>query len=305
MSDTSTTFPTPGAGGPAAAGRPGRQDVLTMHAVQRVHGRGATAVTALAGIHLTVATGELVALMGPSGSGKSTLLHMAGGLDRPDSGDVVVDGVGLGRLDPTRLAAVRRRSVGYVFQELNLLTTLTLEENVALPLELDGLSRRRARTAARAALQRVGLTDKQGERFPDDVSGGQRQRAAVARAIVGDRRLLLADEPTGALDTVAGDEVMTVMRSLADQGTAVMVVTHDARLASWADRVLFMRDGRIVDSTGAAGDGIVRTATWPPTDLPEIDLEEDDRWGAERRGGNQKGGDAGAAADRTTRRDVQ
>ena len=284
MSDTSTTSTTAGAGGRAAGG-PARREILTMHAVQRVHGRGATAVTALAGIHLTVATGELVALMGPSGSGKSTLLHMAGGLDRPDAGDVVVDGVGLGRLDPTRLAAVRRRSVGYVFQELNLLTTLTLEENVALPLELDGLPRRRARTAAREALQRVGLTDKQGERFPDDVSGGQRQRAAVARAIVGDRRLLLADEPTGALDTVAGDEVMTVMRSLADQGTAVMVVTHDARLASWADRVLFMRDGRIVDSTGDstvdAGDGIVRTATWPPTDLPEIDLEDDDRWGAD------------------------
>lgn len=284
MSDTSTTFTTAGAGGRATGG-PTRQAVLTMHAVQRVHGRGATAVTALAGIHLTVTTGELVALMGPSGSGKSTLLHVAGGLDRPDSGDVVVDGVGLGRLDPTRLAAVRRRSVGYVFQELNLLTTLTLEENVALPLELDGLPRRRARTAAREALQRVGLTDKQGARFPDDVSGGQRQRAAVARAIVGDRRLLLADEPTGALDTVAGDEVMTVMRSLADQGTAVMVVTHDARLASWADRVLFMRDGRIVDSTGDstvdAGDGIVRTATWPPTDLPEIDLEDDDRWGAD------------------------
>jgi putative ABC transport system ATP-binding protein len=253
-----------------------RPAVLTMHAVQRIHGRGTTAVTALAGVHLTVSAGELVALMGPSGSGKSTLLHVAGGLDRPDAGDVVVDGVGLGRLDLTRLAALRRRSVGYVFQELNLLTTLTIEENVALPLELDGIPRRRARRAAAEALERVGLTAQQGQRYPDDVSGGQRQRAAVARAIVGRRRLLLADEPTGALDTGSGDEVMGVMRSLADTGTAVVVVTHDARLAAWADRVLFMRDGRIVDSTADPAVRAPRGTTWPPTDLPEVDLDEDD-----------------------------
>jgi putative ABC transport system ATP-binding protein len=257
-----------------------RPAVLTMHAVQRIHGRGTTAVTALAGVHLTVSAGELVALMGPSGSGKSTLLHVAGGLDRPDAGDVVVDGVGLGRLDLTRLAALRRRSVGYVFQELNLLTTLTIEENVALPLELDGIPRRRARRAAAEALERVGLTAQQGQRYPDDMSGGQRQRAAVARAIVGQRRLLLADEPTGALDTGSGDEVMGVMRSLADTGTAVVVVTHDARLAAWADRVLFMRDGRIVDSTADPAVRAPRGTTWPPTDLPEVNLDEDERDGA-------------------------
>jgi putative ABC transport system ATP-binding protein len=253
-----------------------RPPILTMHAVQRIHGRGATAVTALAGVHLTVSAGELVAVMGPSGSGKSTLLHVAGGLDRPDAGDVVVDGVGLGRLDLTRLAALRRRSVGYVFQELNLLTTLTLEENVALPLELDGAPRRQALRAAREALDRVGLTAQQGERYPDDVSGGQRQRAAVARAIVGHRRLLLADEPTGALDTRSGDEVMGVMRSLAATGTAVVVVTHDARLAAWADRVLFMRDGRIVDSTADPSVRAPLGTTWPPTDLPEVDLDEEE-----------------------------
>ncbi len=269
MTDISAAV-TGGTGGdPAGAGTP----VLTLHAVQRVYGQGGTTVTALAGIHLTVTEGELVALMGPSGSGKSTLLHIAGGLDRPDAGDVVVDGVGLGRLDLTRLAALRRRSVGYVFQDLNLLTTLTLEENIALPLELDGLSRRRSREAAREALGRVGLTELQGRRYPDDVSGGQRQRAAIARAIVGDRCLLLADEPTGALDTAAGDEVMAVLRGLADQGAAVIVVTHDTRLAAWADRILFMRDGRIVESTGDQGRRSGPPG-WPPSDLPEVDLEE-------------------------------
>lgn len=263
---------------------PAGDTVLTMHAVQRVHGLGDAAVVALAGINLQVAAGELVALMGPSGSGKSTLLHLAGGLDRPDSGDVVVDGVALGRLDTTKLAALRRRSVGYVFQELNLLTTLTLEENVALPLQLDGTPAGRARAAAAEALDRVGLTPAEGRRFPDDVSGGQRQRAAIARAVVGRRRLLLADEPTGALDSAAGGEVMNVLRGLADSGTAVVVVTHDPRLAGWADRVLFMRDGRIVDSTGAGGrDADLPGAmpaggatTWPPPGLREIDLDEDE-----------------------------
>lgn len=224
--------------------------VLLMQGVRRLYPSPAGDIVAVAGVDLSVEAGELVALMGPSGSGKSTLMHLAGGLDRPDEGDVLVRGVSLGGLDATRLAAMRRRHVGYVFQELNLLSSLTLAENVALPLELDGVRRANARPAAMSALSRVGLGD-HADRFPDDVSGGQRQRAAIARALVGDRTLLLADEPTGALDTATGDEVMEVLRRLVDTGVAAVVVTHDSRLAAWADRVLLMRDGRIAESLSA------------------------------------------------------
>ena len=225
--------------------------VLRMRAVCRTHGEGDLAVQALRSFDLTVAEGELVAVMGPSGSGKSTLLQIAGGLDTPTSGRVDVDGIDLTTLDRTGLAAVRRRHVGYVFQDLNLVSTLTLAENVALPLELDGSTRRAARRAAMQALERVEVAEL-ADRFPDDVSGGQRQRAAIARALVGERRLLLADEPTGALDSVTGEAVMRLLRSQVDDGAAGVLVTHDARLAGWADRILFLRDGRQVDTTTAS-----------------------------------------------------
>ncbi|WP_018655353.1 ABC transporter ATP-binding protein [Actinomadura flavalba] len=225
-------------------------NVLEMAGVTRDHGTGAALVRALRGVDLTVAEGEFVAVMGPSGSGKSTLLRLAGGLDRPTEGTVRVAGTDLAALDGRRLAAVRRRDAGYVFQDLNLIATLTAAENVMLPLELDGVRTRRARAEALAVLERVGLADVAG-RFPDDLSGGQRQRVAIARALVGERRLVLADEPTGALDSVTGDDVLRLLRARCADGAACLMVTHDARHAAWADRVIFLYDGRI-DASAAA-----------------------------------------------------
>ncbi|HKE66021.1 MAG TPA: ABC transporter ATP-binding protein [Micromonosporaceae bacterium] len=223
--------------------------LLDMRSVHRTHGRGAAAVHALAGVDLTVEPGELVAVMGPSGSGKSTLLNIAGGLDRPTSGEVSVEGHRLGDLSRSALAALRRRHVGYVFQDLNLVPSLTAAENVALPLELDGVGLRRARRAAMAALAEVDL-EALAARFPDDMSGGQQQRVAIARALIGRRRLVLADEPTGALDSVTGEAVLRLLRSRVDAGAAGLIVTHEARHAGWADRVVFLRDGVVVDASG-------------------------------------------------------
>jgi putative ABC transport system ATP-binding protein len=223
--------------------------VLQLRDVTRVHGKGEVAVHALRGVSLSVAAGEFVAVMGPSGSGKSTLLNLAGGLDAPTSGDILVEGVVLGGLSRKDLAAVRRRRVGYVFQDLNLLPSLTAAENVGLPLELDGVRLRRIRAAALAALEEVGLPQL-ANRFPDEMSGGQQQRVAIARALVGDRRLILADEPTGALDSQTGESVLKLMRARVDAGAAGVLVTHEARHAAWADRVVFLRDGSIVDTSG-------------------------------------------------------
>jgi putative ABC transport system ATP-binding protein len=225
--------------------------VLELRDVTRVHGAGATAVHALRGVSLAVAPGELVAVMGPSGSGKSTLLNLAGGLDAPSSGAAIVEGVDLARLSAADLAARRRRSVGYVFQDFNLIPALTAAENVALPRELDGASGRACRAEAAAALDDVGLADV-GDRFPDELSGGERQRVAIARALVGPRRLVLADEPTGALDSQTGESVLRLLRRRCDAGASGLLVTHEARLAGWADRVVFLRDGEIVDDTGPA-----------------------------------------------------
>jgi putative ABC transport system ATP-binding protein len=222
--------------------------VLELQDVTRVHGSGDTAVTALRGVSLSVAAGELVAVMGPSGSGKSTLLTLAGGLDSPTDGRVVVDGQDLGALGPAGIAALRRRSIGYVFQDLNLIPALTAAENVALPRELDGVGARKARLQAVEALERLGVADL-ADRFPDDMSGGQQQRVAIARAVVGDRRLLLADEPTGALDSETGENVLRLIRARCDAGVAGVLVTHEARLAGWADRIVFVRDGTVVDQT--------------------------------------------------------
>jgi putative ABC transport system ATP-binding protein len=223
--------------------------VLELRQVHRTHGNGDVAVHALAGINLIVSPGELVAVMGPSGSGKSTLLNLAGGLDRPTSGQVLVEGQVLGNLNRRQLAGLRRHSIGYVFQDLNLLPSLTAGENVSLPLELDGLSVRKARRLAIAALHEVGLEDLL-NRFPDDMSGGQQQRVAIARALVGDRRLVLADEPTGALDSVTGESVLRLLRARVDAGAAGVLVTHEARHAGWADRVVFLKDGVVVDTSG-------------------------------------------------------
>ncbi|MDY0812116.1 ABC transporter ATP-binding protein [Kitasatospora purpeofusca] len=236
--------------------------VLHLDHVTRVHGQGAAEVQALRGVDLKVRPGEFVAVMGPSGSGKSTLLTLAGGLDTPSTGQVLVEGVALGGLGRKRLAEVRRRSVGYVFQDYNLIPALTAAENISLPRELDGMSARAARREALTALEELGIPEL-ADRFPDDMSGGQQQRVAIARALIGDRRLVLADEPTGALDSTTGESVLAVLRARCDAGAAAMMVTHEARHAAWADRVVFLRDGRMVDESASqdAGSLLLAAAT--------------------------------------------
>ena len=221
---------------------------LDLLGVSKVYDDGADVVHALDGVDLSVEAGGLVAVMGPSGSGKSTLLTIAGTLEEPTSGEVVVDGTNVSRLTRNERARLRRRSIGYVFQDFNMLAGLTAFENVTLPLELDGQNGKRTRSAALTALEQLGVADKAG-RFPDDLSGGERQRVAIARAVVGERHLVLADEPTGALDSVNGEAVMRLLRDACRRGIAGVVVTHDAQLASWADRIVFLRDGRVVDQT--------------------------------------------------------
>jgi putative ABC transport system ATP-binding protein len=221
---------------------------LELRRVSKVYGDGATEVHALREIDLVVEPGALVAVMGPSGSGKSTLLTIAGSLEDPTSGEVLIDGSPLSTMSRNDRARLRRRSIGYVFQDFNLLAGLTAMENVTLPLELDGISAKTARTAGMKAMEELGVSA-HADRFPDEISGGERQRVAIARAVVGDRNLLLADEPTGALDSVNGEAVMRLLRAACQRGVAGVVVTHDAQLASWADRVVFLRDGHMVDQT--------------------------------------------------------
>ena len=223
--------------------------VLQLTDVTRTHGVAPHEVLALRGVSFAAYPGELVAVMGPSGSGKSTLLTIAGGLDQPTSGEVGVEGVDLARLGQQGRARMRRTSIGYVFQGFNLIPALTATENVALPRELDGIGPRQARAEARRALEEVGILDL-ADRFPDNMSGGQQQRVAIARAVVGERRLILADEPTGALDTETGEGILQLLRARCDAGAAGVLVTHEARHAAWADRVVFLRDGVVVDETG-------------------------------------------------------
>jgi len=225
--------------------------VLQMTEVSRTHGEGATLVHALRSITFAAYAGELVAVMGPSGSGKSTLLTLAGGLDTPSGGVVTVEGTDLGALGHKDRAKLRRSAIGYVFQDFNLIPALTAAENVALPRELDGVSARAAAALAREVLADVGIDDL-ADRYPDEMSGGQQQRVAIARAIVGDRRLILADEPTGALDTETGEEILRLLRARCDAGAAGVLVTHEARHAAWADRVVFLRDGVVIDESGSS-----------------------------------------------------
>jgi putative ABC transport system ATP-binding protein len=221
-----------------------------MHDVSKVYGEGASEVVALDHVDLSVDAGLLVAVMGPSGSGKSTLLTIAGSLEDPTSGEVMIEGARLSAMSRNDKARLRRRSIGFVFQDFNLLPGLTAVENVSLPLELDGIGSRRAREVGMAALEGLGLADR-ASHFPDELSGGERQRVSIARAVVGERKLLLADEPSGALDSVNGEAVMRLVLGACHRGVAAVVVTHDAQLASWADRVMFIRDGRMIDQTHA------------------------------------------------------
>jgi putative ABC transport system ATP-binding protein len=220
--------------------------MLELRKVSKVYGQGAGEVHALRDVSFGVAPGTMVAVMGPSGSGKSTLLTIAGSLEEPSSGQVLVGGQDLAAMSRNDKARLRRRSLGYVFQDFNLLPGLTAAENVALPLELDGIGARKAQKAGLQVLESLGLADRASS-YPDQLSGGERQRVAIARALVGDRQLLLADEPSGSLDSANAEAVMRMIHTACEQGIAAVVVTHDVQLASWADRVVLIRDGRVVD----------------------------------------------------------
>jgi putative ABC transport system ATP-binding protein len=221
---------------------------LELRRVSKNYGAGAAEVQALRAVDFSVERGSFVAVMGPSGSGKSTLLTIAGSLEDPTSGEVLIDGQELSSMSRNEKARLRRRTVGYVFQEFNLLAGLTAAENVALPIELDGVSSKKAHRASMAALEELGLAER-ADHYPDELSGGERQRVAIARAVVGERSLLLADEPSGALDSNNSESVMRLVLAACRRGVAAVVVTHDAQLASWADRVVFIRDGQLVDQT--------------------------------------------------------
>jgi putative ABC transport system ATP-binding protein len=223
---------------------------LELRDVSKSYGAGATLIQALCDVNLSVDRGHLVAVMGPSGAGKSTLLTIAGSLEEPTSGEVFIDGASLQTMSHNDKARLRRRTVGYVFQEFNLLAGLTAVENVSLPLELDGVSARKARTAGMAVLDELGLADR-AARYPDELSGGERQRVAIARALIGARRLLLADEPSGSLDQANGEAVMRMLAAACRKGVAAVVVTHDAHLASFADRIVYLRDGRLAGQPGS------------------------------------------------------
>jgi putative ABC transport system ATP-binding protein len=227
--------------------------IIQAENLTKVYGHGETAVTALDHARLSVEAGEFVAVMGPSGCGKSTLLHLLGGLDRPSAGHVLIDGHNLTDLSDAELTRLRRRKMGFVFQFFNLIPVLDATENAALPLTLDGRPMAQARARAAEWLERVGLGNKLSSR-PDQLSGGQQQRVAVARALVAEPSLILADEPTGNLDTHASDEIAGLLRQVSDEwGRAVVMVTHDPRIAAYADRIIFLKDGTIVDDTRLDG----------------------------------------------------
>ena len=227
-------------------------NMIELRQVSKSYGQGDAEVHALHEASLAAIEGEMVAVMGPSGSGKSTLLTIAGTLEEPTTGEVLIAGQSVRNMSKAKKAQLRRRTIGYVFQDFNLLPGLTAAENVSLPLELDGTSARRARVVALKALDGLGLGNRAGH-YPDQLSGGERQRVAIARAMVGERKIVLADEPSGALDSANSEAIMRLLHSACkDTGMTAMVVTHDAQLASWADRVIFIRDGRITDQTAPA-----------------------------------------------------
>lgn len=220
------------------------EPILSMRRLGKTHGSGAQRVDALVNVDLELTPGELVAVTGRSGSGKTTLLNMAGALDEPTSGEVIVAGHNLATMSKNDLARVRRVAVGYVFQQFNLLPSLTAAENISLPLELDGMKPAEARKYAEVSLAEVEMAGME-DRYPDQLSGGEQQRVAIARGLVGPRSILLADEPTGALDEATSESILRLLRSRCDAGAAALMVTHEPAYAAWADRVVRLRDGRI------------------------------------------------------------
>jgi putative ABC transport system ATP-binding protein len=223
--------------------------ILSTHQLTKIYGSGETAVIALDHVSFEMEAGEFLAIMGPSGCGKSTLLHLMGGLDHPTEGHVTIEGRNLSELPDDALTQLRRRQIGFIFQFFNLIPVLTAVENAALPVTLDGVPTRLAKARAAEWLVKLGMGDRLASR-PDQLSGGQQQRVAIARALVADPRLILADEPTGNLDTRAGDEIAAVLRQVSKEwDRSVVMVTHDPRIAAYADRILFLKDGRITDET--------------------------------------------------------
>lgn len=223
--------------------------IIEVKNLSKVYGSGETKVTALDSINLNIEQGQFVAVMGPSGCGKSTLLHLIGGLDRPTGGSVSIEGQDISKMNDNTLTEMRRRKMGFIFQFFNLIPVLDAVENTALPLILDGVKPENARSRAGEWLAKNKLAERAKHR-PDELSGGQQQRVAISRAMVADPIIVLADEPTGNLDSRSGDEIATVLRKVVtDWGRTVLMVTHDPRIAAYADRIIFLKDGKIVDDT--------------------------------------------------------
>jgi putative ABC transport system ATP-binding protein len=221
--------------------------ILETHNVSKQYHMGQVTVNALDGVDFGVEKGAFVAVMGPSGSGKSTLLHLLGGLDQPTGGEVALDRNTLSNLPDKQVTIARRRQVGFVFQFFNLIPTLSAEENIALPLIIDGQRSRDYRARVDHLLERVGLTERR-KHTPDQLSGGERQRVAIARALVAEPAIVLADEPTGNLDSKSGDGILKLLRQLCDElDQTIVMVTHDPKAASYADRIVFLNDGQIID----------------------------------------------------------
>ncbi|MCW5889639.1 MAG: ABC transporter ATP-binding protein [bacterium] len=220
--------------------------MISLRGVQKVYRQGDADVRALSDVSLDIAPGQFVAVVGPSGSGKSTLLHLMGGLDQPSAGDILIDGTSIARMSDDAITIFRRRHIGVVFQFFNLLPTLSAEENVALPLLLDGRAQREVRPKVEAVLEQVGLGHRRRHR-PDELSGGEMQRVAVARALVVDPLLILADEPTGNLDTRTGEQILSLVQDAnRSRGATIVMVTHDQRAAGWGNRTVTMKDGAVV-----------------------------------------------------------
>jgi ABC-type lipoprotein export system ATPase subunit len=231
---------------------PGGMPMLRARGLRKHYGSGAGLVRAVDDLDLDISAGQTVAVMGPSGCGKSTLLHLLGGLDRPCAGEIWLDGRRVDQMGEKALARLRRSDVGFVFQSFHLMDELTVAENVELPALLAGRSPRVARRRAAALLERVGLADRSGF-LPSALSGGQRQRAAIARALANEPLVVLADEPTGNLDSAATMDVLRPFESLHTAGQTLVIVTHDSRIAATADRLISMRDGAFVDETRLTG----------------------------------------------------
>jgi len=234
----------------AAALSLGPQELIELRAVSRVYRRGSGEVRALDGVSLAVSDGEWVAVTGPSGSGKSTLLSILGCLERPTGGEYLLDGRSVAGLDDARLSALRNRAIGFVFQSFHLIPQLSVVENVETPLLYGGVPEEEWRERARRCLDRVGLAHRADHR-PSEISGGEAQRAAVARALVSEPRLLLADEPTGNLDTHSGEEIAALLQGLHREGRTIVLVTHDDAMARLAGRRVHLLDGRLVGAKAA------------------------------------------------------